>query len=76
MGWIKYGEGAIQPRISRTIHGIASNVLPGSGQPRGNICDAGDARLELIRPAKYQLIQARFNTYQIPGTRAFLNESA
>lgn len=35
MGWIKYGEGAIQPRISRTIHGIASNVLPGSGQLRG-----------------------------------------
>lgn len=36
-GWIKYGEGAIEPRISRTIHGIASNVLPGSGQPTGRV---------------------------------------
>lgn len=36
----------------------------------------GDARLHIVRPAGNQLIQARFITYEIPGTRAFLNESA
>lgn len=36
----------------------------------------GDARLDIVRPARDQLIQARFVTYEIPGTRAFLNESA
>lgn len=36
----------------------------------------GDARRDIVRPARDQLIQARFVTYEIPGTRAFLNESA